>query len=253
MGKQTARQIEMTNGSRQASRNGAGRRGGAQAAIKTRDLILQTALKIVSREGLAGLTIGELAKAVGMSKSGLFAHFGGKDQLQLAVLELAVWRFVEIVLRPAFQEPRGEPRITAVFENWLGHLDGDEFLPGGSVLIAASTELDDCPGPLRDFVQNSQRDLISNIEKAAKMAIDEGHFHQDLDVEQFAWTLYSFVLGYHHFTRMLEDPKAEVHLKRSFKTLMAVARNLDRGPAKQRRAVTEKKLSLKIKDKIKRR
>jgi hypothetical protein len=72
-------------------------------------------------------------------------------------------------------------------------------------------------------VQKAQKDLISNIEKAAKMAVEEGEFRKDLDVEQFAWTLYSFVLGYHHFKRMLEDPKAELHLKRSFKGLLEIA------------------------------
>jgi AcrR family transcriptional regulator len=193
------------------------------ASRKTRDLILQTALKTVSRDGLEGLTIGELAKAVGMSKSGLFAHFGGKDQLQLAVMGLAVERFVDIVLRPAFQAPRGEPRIKAMLDNWLEHLNDESELPGGSVLIAASTELDDRPGELRDYVQKTQKDLISNIEKAARIAVEERHFRKDLDVEQFAWSMYSFVLGYHHFKRMLEDPKAELHLKRSFSGLMDVA------------------------------
>lgn len=190
----------------------------------TKALILDTALKIASREGIEGLTIGELAKAVGMSKSGLFAHFGGKDQLQLNVLQLAVHRFVDIVMRPAFEAPRGEPRIKSVFKNWLEHLNDEAALPGGSILIAASVELDDRPGALRDFVQSAQKDLITNIEKAAKMAVEEGHFRKDLDIEQFAWTMYSFVLGYHHFKRMLEDPKAELHLKRSFKGLLEVAK-----------------------------
>ena len=74
-------------------------------------------------------------------------------------------------------------------------------------------------------MQKAQKDLISNIERAAEIAVAEGHFRKDLDVEQFAWSLYSFVLGYHHFKRMLEDPKAELHLKRSFKGLMTIARN----------------------------
>jgi AcrR family transcriptional regulator len=191
---------------------------------KTRTHILETALKVVSRDGLEGLTIGRLATACRMSKSGLFAHFGGKDQLQLAVLQLAVNRLVEKVMRPAFKAPRGEPRLVAMFDNWLKHLNAHDELPGGSVLIAASTELDDRPGPLRNLVQNSQKDLISNIEKAARIAVDVGHFRKDLDVEQFAWSMYSFVLGYHHFKRMLEDPKAELHFKRSFKGLMNVAR-----------------------------
>lgn len=190
----------------------------------TRDVILETALRIVGRDGLEGLTIGELAKVVGMSKSGLFAHFGGKDQLQLAVLELAVKRFVDIVMRPAFKASRGEPRISAVFDNWLAHLNDRSAVPGGSVLIAASTELDDRPGVLRDYVQGAQKQLIANIEKAAQMAVDEGHFRPDLDVGEFAWMMYAFVLGYYHSERMLEDPKAELHLKHAFEGLVKTAR-----------------------------
>lgn len=190
----------------------------------TKLVILDTAIRMVSRDGISGLTIGELAKAVGMSKSGLFAHFGGKDQLQLAVLEMAVDRFVESVMKPAFKYQRGEPRLKALLKNWLEHLNDESTLPGGSVLIAASIELDDRPGSLRDFVQKSQQDLISNIEKAAGMAVEEGHFRKDLDVEQFAWSMYSFVLGYHHFKRMLNDPKAELHLKNAFKGLLEFSR-----------------------------
>ncbi len=193
-------------------------------SANTKALILDTAVKIASREGIEGLTIGELAKAVGMSKSGLFAHFQGKDNLQLSVLETATAQFVDAVMRPAFKEPRGEPRIRALFKNYLDHLDNESALPGGSVLISASIELDDRPGVLRDFVKKAQNDLIKNIEKAAKIAVDEGHFRADLDVELFAWTLYSFILGYHHFKRMLESPKAEQHVKRSFKGLLEVSR-----------------------------
>ena len=92
------------------------------------------------------------------------------------------------------------------------------------MIISASVELDDRPGPLRDYVQTAQRDLITNIEKAARIAVDEGQFRTDLDCEQFAWSLYSFVLGYHHFSRMLNDPKAEIHLMRSVHGLFSVAR-----------------------------
>jgi AcrR family transcriptional regulator len=191
---------------------------------KTKAAILSCALKIASRDGIEGLTIGELAKAVGMSKSGLFAHFGTKDRLQLSVLQAATEHFIENVMRPAFRSERGEPRVRALFKNWFNHLNDEENFPGGSILIAASIELDDRPGPLRSFVQKAQKDLISNIETAAALAVTEKHFRKDLDVEQFAWSLYSFVLGYHHFKRMLEDPKAELHLKRSFKGLMQVAK-----------------------------
>lgn len=194
----------------------------------TKSLILDTAMKIASREGIEGLTIGELAKAVGMSKSGLFAHFGGRDQLQLDVLKLATDQFVDLVMRPAFKAERGEARVKAMFKNWLDHLDDVSHLPGGSILIAASIELDDRPGALRDFAQKAQKDLIANIEKAAQISVDEGHFRSDLAPEQFAWSMYSFVLGYHHFKRFLDDPKAELHVKRSFNGLLAISRSNDR-------------------------
>jgi AcrR family transcriptional regulator len=202
-------------------------------SINTKEIILDTAVKIASRQGIEGLTIGELAKAVGMSKSGLFAHFGGKDQLQLDVLKLATDKFVDVVMRPAFTAARGEPRLKAMFKNWLEHLNDESELPGGSILIAASIELDDRPGALRDFAAQAQRDLIKNIEKAARLAVEEGHFRQDLDVEQFAWSMYSFVLGFHHFKRLLNDPKAELHVKRSFNGLLAVSRSASAEPARR--------------------
>lgn len=195
-----------------------------RGARKTKAVILDAALRIASLKGIEGLTIGELAKAVGMSKSGLFAHFHGKDNLQLSVLQMAVDRFIDAVMKPAFRERRGEPRIRALLKNWMDHLDDRSALPGGSILISASIELDDRPGVLRDFVHKAQKDLMRNIERAAEIAVEEGHFRDDLDSELFAWSTYSFVLGYHHFARMLEDPKAESHMKRSFKGLLEMAR-----------------------------
>lgn len=196
-------------------------------ASQTKALILDAAVKIASRDGIDGLTIGELAKAVGMSKSGLFAHFKGKDQLQLEVLQKARDQFIDVVLRPAFKFSRGEPRVKAMLKNWLEHLNDDGTLQGGRILIAASIELDDRPGPLRDFAKNVQKDLITNVEKAARIAVEEGHFRKDLDIELFAWSMYSHVLGYFHFKRMLDDPKAELHLKRAFNTLLTMSRVSD--------------------------
>lgn len=188
--------------------------------LSTRLVILKTALQVASIQGIEGLTIGELAKKVGMSKSGLFAHFKNRDDLQLEVLKLAAQEFVEKVMKPSFEKPRGEARIKAMFKNWIAHVDGSEEVAGGIVLISASIELDDRPGKLRDFVSRAQKDLIQNIEKAARIAIAEGQFRKDLSAEQFAWSLYSFILGYHHFKRMLKDPKAEKHVENSFKGLL---------------------------------
>lgn len=202
--------------------------GTASAKPGTKDLILETALRFVSREGLQALTLGELAKTVGMSKSGLFAHFKAKDNLQLDVLRLATDKFLEVVLKPAFRAPIGEPRVSALFENWIKYLNDQELLPGGSVLIAASIELDDCPGALRDFVKQAQLQLIQNLELAAKKAVQVKHFRSDLDCSQFAWSFYAYFLGFHHFKRMLDDNKAEDRLRTSFEALLADARKKSR-------------------------
>jgi AcrR family transcriptional regulator len=193
--------------------------------VSTRSQILDTAVRIASTLGLEGLSFGTLAKAVGMSKSGLYAHFQAKDQLQLSVLKASAEIFTSSVLLPAFKKPRGEPRVRAMFENWMAHLNGNSTLPGGSVFIAASIELDDRPGPVRDFLKEQQQRLIKTIADAAQMAKDEGHFSSDVDTEQFAWTMYSFVLGYHHFKRMLDDPKADEHLRNSFEGLLKFSEN----------------------------
>lgn len=185
-----------------------------------RQKILSTALKIASIHGLQGITIGELAKSIGMSKSGLFAHFENKDNLQLEILKLASDKFVERVLKPAFQKPQGLPRIEALFQYWLEYLNDKDFLPGGSVFVAASFELDDRPGTLKDFVQKSQKNLILNIEKAVQISMDCGHFKKTTNKKEFAWKFYSFVLGYHHFKRMLHCKHANDLIQNAFKDLV---------------------------------
>jgi AcrR family transcriptional regulator len=204
----------------------------SDGAIKgefTRTRIIETALRIASRTGIESLTIGDLARTVGMSKSGLFAHFRGRDRLQLDVLTAATTRFVEAVLKPAFTRPRGKARLLALVDLWLEYIDGSDDMPGGSVLIAACTELDDRPGPLRDFVQKSQKELISNLEKAATLCIETGDMGPELDPQDFAWRVYSFVLGYHHSSRLLNDPKARARFHSSLADLLNSSDSAQRG------------------------
>lgn len=177
-------------------------------------------MKIASLHGIQGVTIGELAKKVGMSKSGLFAHFENKDNLQLEILKLASEHFSEKVLRPAFKKAAGLPRIEAMFVNWVEFLNDHSTLPGGSIFISASFELDDRPGVLKDFVQKSQELLILNIEKAVQLAIDCKHLKTSTNKSDFAWKLYSYVLGYHHFKRMLHNPRAEELMKNAINELI---------------------------------
>src|SRR5688572_27960211 len=156
----------------------------------TRDAILDTALALASVGGLTGLSIGALAREVGLSKSGLFAHFGSKEELQIAVLKTAADRFVAEVVTPAPRRPPGGPRVRALFQGWVA-CGRAAFLPGGGPFVAAAAELDDRRAPGRDYLLQSQRDGLDALATAAASAVAEGHFRRDLDRSQFAYEMYS--------------------------------------------------------------
>ncbi len=185
---------------------------------ETKQAIVDQALELVSTVGLDKLTIGALASATGMSKSGLFAHFRSKEQLQLQVLESARQRFVDVVIAPALKQPRGEARIRTIFERSMKQWEDE--LPGGCIFHAVAAELDDQPGPARDYLVEIQRDYQETLKRAARIAIEEGQFREDLDVEQFAFELGSITAGFHHFGRLLGDPLAERHAYEAFKALL---------------------------------
>jgi AcrR family transcriptional regulator len=190
--------------------------------LETRERIVDHAFGIATRDGLGGLSIGSLATELKMSKSGLFAHFGSKEDLQLAVLMAAAARFEHTVVRPAFRAPRGEPRLRRLFEQWLRWADGGEA-PGGCLFIAAATELDDHDGRPRAYLVQAQRELLAAIAKAASIAIDEGHFRADLDPDQLAFDLYGIVLAYNHQHRLIREPRAGERAHTSFERLMSSA------------------------------
>jgi AcrR family transcriptional regulator len=190
---------------------------------QTRERILERAVQLASRDGLDGLTIGILAEDLGLSKSGLFAHFGSKEGLQLQVLESTVERFREEVVRPALKAPRGEARLRALFDHWMKWTN-DPGLPGGCVMIQAAVELDDQPGPPRDFLVASMKDLHGMLAKAARLAVEAGDFRDDVDPAQFAFEFYGIILGYHHARRLLREPKAEARARAAFDRLLADAR-----------------------------
>jgi AcrR family transcriptional regulator len=189
----------------------------------TRQAILEQALTLGSRIGLNSLSIGRLADELGMSKSGLFGHFKSKEALQLQVLELAAGEFLDDVVRLAFREPKGEPRIRKLFENWLVWTRTNRYA-GGCPFVQFSFELDDQPGHLRDQLLRQQRGWIGILAESARRAVAERHFRQDLDLEQFAHELQALMLGYHHASRLMRDENAEARVRRSFETLIANAK-----------------------------
>jgi AcrR family transcriptional regulator len=190
----------------------------------TRERIVERAFRRASRDGLKGVTIGTLATDLGISKSGLFAHFGSKEHLQVAVLRAAADRFTQKVIRPAFaRSPRGEPRIRLFFQYWIDWLD-DPAMPGGCLFFAAATELDDIEGPPRALLASTMRELHATIAKAARMAVEENHFHPRLDTEQFAFELFGIVLAHHHRRRLLREPSAGSRARVAFERLLADSR-----------------------------
>jgi len=190
---------------------------------QTRQGILDTALAEVSMAGLSGLSIGGLADKVAMSKSGLFAHFQSKEDLQLQVLHTARERFIEKVIAPALQESRGEPRVQALFDNWLAWSESSS-LPGGCPFVSVAVELDDQPGPLRDYLVQSQKDWLDTLATAARISVEEGHFQSGLDTERFAFDFYSIILAYYHFSRLLNDPETTERCRSAFADLLERSR-----------------------------
>lgn len=172
----------------------------------TKASIINLALDFASRRGLESLSFGELAQEMKMSKSGLFAHFKSRENLQIMVFQRASDIFTEKVVKSAVRAPRGVPRIRAICENWI-RWDTSGF-PGGCPIITATIEFDDRPGRLREHVFKVQGEWISGLSFAAELAIAEGHFREDCDTKQFAYELYSFMLGFHLYKRMLNDPGA---------------------------------------------
>lgn len=189
----------------------------------TRQAILHQGVEVAYRVGLGGLSIGVLAAGTGMSKSGLFAHFGSKESLQLEVLARARAEFVDNVIRPALAAPRGEPRVRALFERWLE--SGRARMPGGCLFVKAATEFDEQTGPVRDELVRDHRDLYDSIAQIFRTGITEGHFREDADPEQFAADLDGVMLAYYHANRLLDDPAAETRARRAVEALLAAARS----------------------------
>ncbi len=175
---------------------------------QTRTLILNEAVALASQVGLEGLSIGSLADRLDMSKSGLFAHFGSKEDLQIRTLKRAQELFLEQVISPALEQPQGLPRLRTLFLNWLVWLESNDDLPGGCLMLAASAEYDDRPGAVRDLLVAGQRELRGAIAKAIRLAIDEGHLNPQTDPWQLTFELFGIVLATHHDLRLLGDARA---------------------------------------------
>lgn len=186
---------------------------------ETRERILDRAFLIAGRDGLEGLTIGALADELKLSKSGLFSHFGSKEELQVAVLDVASSRFTERVLLPAFKAPRGLPRLTRIFEQWIDWMT-DAKMPGGCIFQQANAELDDRQGRPHDVLLESQKNLVDALIKTVQLAVSEGHLAKDTDARQVAYELEGIMMVMNLYLRLLKDRKAVERARVAFDRLV---------------------------------
>jgi AcrR family transcriptional regulator len=180
---------------------------------ETRAAILDLAIDLASAEGLEGLTIGRLATELEMSKSGLFAHFGSKQELQLATVEAAASRFRAGVIEPASKVPEGAPRLRAMAESYLAHLDSDAY-SGGCFWAATSAEYDDRPGPVRDAIAGAIDAWLAELERQARIA---GAPQPD----RIAFELYAVVMGANSRFRLSADRRVFRYAREATERLLA--------------------------------
>lgn len=174
--------------------------------VRTRQSILETAVDIASADGLEGLTIGHLAAAMKMSKSGLFAHFGSKEELQLATVEAAREIFIEQVVRPSLEAEKGIKRLWRLCEMWLAYAQGSVFR-GGCFFFAASAEFDSRPGPVRDRIAVIMKEWLAVLERAIREAQTAHQLDERVSASQLAFEINALELGTNWAFQLYGDRK----------------------------------------------
>jgi AcrR family transcriptional regulator len=189
-----------------------------EKSSETREKILKAAMLMVRENGLDSLTIGETAKQVGMSKSGVFAHFESRDALLLKVLEFTAQDFKLNVFDKALLHKRGLERIHALSRYWLTWSNQPS---GGCPFMSAAFEFDDRPGKIRDALVKHEKLVHVIWERAAKIAVEENEFKADADCKQFAYEVFGNILSYHIYKRLLNDVKASHLYNVAFNNIIA--------------------------------
>jgi AcrR family transcriptional regulator len=179
----------------------------AQQGEDTRRNILRLAVDLASRHGLSSLTIGDLAKELGMSKSGLFAHFGSKEDLQVATIEAAEKMFYEAIIQPAHTIPAGLARLAALIEGYIRYLEEAVF-SGGCFFTAAAAEFDDRPGRVRDRIAVSMHKWNDKIESEVRNGIEAGEIDQSIELSQLAFELEAITHQANFGRRLMSDPRS---------------------------------------------
>lgn len=186
---------------------------------QTRAAILDAALSLASQMGIEGLSIGALAEVTGMSKSGVFAHFGSREELQISVIREYHAKFEEEVFRPAIQAPRGVPRLRALFEGWVGRVATE--IDSGCIYISGAVEFDDRPGPVRDALAGMVLTWHGALSRAIQISVECGHLLPNTDPMQVLFEIHGLILSLHHDARFLRSPGSVERARTAFERVVA--------------------------------
>ena len=186
---------------------------------QTKAAIVEAALGLATQIGLEGLSIGALAEVMHMSKSGVFAHFGSREELQISVVREYHARFEQEVFFPALRQPRGLARLQAMFDNWMNRTSVE--IDSGCIYISGAVEFDDRPGPVRDALADSVRTWLAAMHRAVVQATDAGHFHHETDAHQVVFEIHGLILALHYEARFLKTPGSIARAKTAFAGMVA--------------------------------
>ena len=201
--------------SREPSREGRALHKGQQTKLA----IVDAALGLASQIGLEGLSIGVLAEVTGMSKSGVFAHFGSREELQISVIREYFSRFEQEIFYPALQQPRGLPRLQALFANWMKRVTVE--IQSGCIFISGAVDFDDRPGPVRDALASSVKTWLLAVHRAVVQAKEEGQLVADADEGQIGFEIHGLILAVHYEARFLKTPGSIARANKAFEQILA--------------------------------
>ena len=190
-----------------------------QKGQQTKQAIVDAALGLATQVGLEGLSIGALAEATHMSKSGVFAHFGSREDLQIAVVHRYFNLFQQDVFDPAMEESRGLPRVRALFSNWMKRVAIE--IQSGCIFISGAVDFDDRPGAVRDALDESVQIWLAAMNRAIVSARDCGHLKPDTNEHQMAFEIHGLILALHYEARFLQKPGSIERANRGFENILA--------------------------------
>jgi AcrR family transcriptional regulator len=191
----------------------------ASKAEQTKATIIDAALRLASQIGLEGLSIGALAEVTQMSKSGVFAHFGSREELQISVVREYFARFERDVFMPTLSVNRGIPRLKALFANWMVQV-GHE-IQSGCIFISGAVEFDDRSGPVRDALEQSMMTWLTAVNRSVALAIEMGHLSSAADPKQVVFEIHGLILALHYEAKFIKSPRSMERARVGFDNLMA--------------------------------